>query len=74
MTIGYLILAFLLSAGLFLNRNRNAAYFLTGLFLMLQLVFTVYAGMHLRSTDSLYFTFDALGFLLLATLGVVAVP
>ena len=74
MTIGYLILAFLLSAGLFLNRNRKAAYFLTGLFLLLQLVFTVYAGMHLRSTDSLYFTFDALGFLLLATLGVVAVP
>ena len=74
MTIGYLIIAFLLSAGLFLNRNRTLNDVLVTLFLFLQWGFTLYAGTHLRTTENSYFTFDALGFLLLVTLSVIAVP
>ena len=74
MTIGYLIIAFLLAAGLFLNRKRSINYALVSFFLLLQWGFTLYAGMHLRTTDSNYFTYDALGFLLLLTLSVIAIP
>lgn len=74
MTLIYLIVALGLSAGLFLNRNRRAAYLITTLFLLVQWAFTLYVGFHLRTADSLYFTYDALGFLLLVTLSVVALP
>jgi hydrogenase-4 component F len=74
MTIGYLIIAFLLSTGLFLNRNRTINYVLVTLFLFLQGAFTLYVGTHLRNTENSYFTFDALGFLLLVTLSIIAIP
>lgn len=74
MTIIYLILALLLSAGLFLNRHRKVNYILVAVFLILQWGFTLYAWSRLHSTDNSYFTFDALGFLLLVTLSIVTVP
>ncbi len=74
MTIPYLISAFILSAGLFLNRNKAINYMLVILFLILQWSFTLYAGANLRVTDNSYFTFDSLGILLLFTLSIVAVP
>ena len=74
MTIAYLISAFVLSAGLFLNRNRTFNYLLVIFFLFLQWGFTLYAWNHLRATDSSYFTFDSLGILLLFTLSIIAIP
>jgi hydrogenase-4 component F len=74
MTIAYLISAFLLSAGLFLNRNKTVNYLLVTLFLFLQWGFTLCAWSRLRTTDSSYFTFDSLGILLLFTLSIIAIP
>ncbi len=74
MTIIYLIAALLLSAGLFLNRSRTVNYLLLVLFLFLQWGFTLWGWFHLRSTEGGYFTFDALGILLLGILSLVAIP
>jgi hydrogenase-4 component F len=74
MTILYLFSAFILSSGLFLNRNKTVNYLLVGLFLFLQWGFTLYAWTHLRATDSSYFTFDSLGILLLFTLSIISIP
>jgi hydrogenase-4 component F len=74
MTIAYLISAFCLATGLFINRNKTVNYVLVILFLILQWGFTLYTWTHLRTTENGYFTFDSLGMLLLITLSIIAVP
>jgi len=74
MTIIYLIAAFSIGIGLFINKNKFISFSLLGLFLLLQWGFTVYACFHFRNTELNYFTFDSLGILLLITLSIIAVP
>ena len=74
MTLIYLISAFSIGIGLFVNRNRMWNYILLTLFLVLQWSFTIYACFHFRITELTYFTLDSLGLLLLLTLSIVAVP
>ena len=74
MILVYLISAIVLAAGLFINRNRRVNYVLLILFLILEWGFTIWAYAHLRITENSYFTYDALGVLLLFTLGIIAIP
>lgn len=74
MTLIYLIGAFLIVIGLFVNRNKIINYSLLGLFIILQWTFTIYSLYHFRCTELDYFSFDSLGILLLLTLSIVAVP
>jgi len=70
----YLILSFLIVTGLFINRNKTFEITFAALFATLQWGMTVYACIHFRSTELGYFTYDALGLLLLLTLSVISVP
>ncbi len=74
MTLIYLIGAFLIVIGFFVNRNKVINYSLLGLFILLQWTFTIYSLYHFRTTELDYFSFDSLGILLLLTLSIVAVP
>ncbi len=74
MTLIYLIGAFLIVIGFFVNRNKVINYSLLGLFIILQWTFTIYSLYHFRTTELDYFSFDSLGILLLLTLSIVAVP
>ncbi|MFZ4412877.1 MAG: complex I subunit 5 family protein [Bacteroidales bacterium] len=74
MTLLYLILAFSIAIALFLNRNKILNFTLLGAFILLQWGFTIYACFHFRTTELEYFTFDALGILLLLTLSVITIP
>jgi hydrogenase-4 component F len=74
MTLLYLIFAFSLAIGIFINRYKSLNYLLLVLFLLLQWGFTLHACIHLHHTEGEYFTFDSLGLLLLLTLSVIAVP
>ncbi len=74
MTLVYLICALILAVGIFINRKRTINYLLVILYLVLHWGYTLWACGHLRSTETSYFTFDALGVLLLVTLSIIAVP
>ncbi|MFZ4401380.1 MAG: complex I subunit 5 family protein [Bacteroidales bacterium] len=74
MMLLYLILAFSIAIALFINRNKIINFSLTGVFILLQWGFTIYACMHFRSTELEYFTFDSLGILLLLTLSIITIP
>lgn len=74
MTLIYLIGAFLTGAVLFINRNKTLNYALISFFLVLQWSFTIYTCWNYRTTEAGYFTFDALGILLLLTLSIISVP
>ncbi|MBI5373471.1 MAG: hypothetical protein HZA79_15715 [Sphingobacteriales bacterium] len=74
MTGIYLAGAFGISGLLFFNRSRVMNYLLVAAFLILQLGFTVYEYLHLDKTELTYFTPDALGILLLATLSIISIP
>ena len=74
MTILYLILAFSIGTGLFVNRNKSFNYILVGMFLVIQWAFTIYACLNFNVTEAEYFSFDSLGILLMITLSIIAVP
>ena len=70
----YLIGAFAISIILFFSRTKLLVYSFSGLFLVLQSLFTIYTCFHFGSTELIYFTFDSLGVILLITLSIVAIP
>jgi hydrogenase-4 component F len=70
----YLLISFLIGTGLFFNRGKKTNYALIILFLILQVVFTVYACFHYNETASNYFTFDSLGIIMLLTATVISIP
>lgn len=70
----YLVLVFIISALLFLNRNPTINYVLVSGFLLLQCGFTVYEYLHRNITELSYFTPDAIAVLLLITLTIISVP
>jgi hydrogenase-4 component F len=74
MAVLYLIVAFSIAIGLFINRNKTVNYSLVGLFLIVQWAFTIYACFHYKTTEADYFSFDSLGLLLLITLSIISVP
>lgn len=74
MILIYLLIAFLIGGGLFLNRKRGMNYLLVILFLVLQLSFTVYACFNYNQDSVTYFTFDALGLIMLITATIIAIP
>ena len=70
----YLIIAFIISGILFLNRNTKLNNILLIAYLLLQCVFTIYEFNHLNVFELQYFKPDALGILLLITLTIVGIP
>ncbi len=74
MTLIYLIFAFSIAITLFINGNKIINFCLIGLFVVLQWGFTIYGCFHFRTTELEYFTFDALGILLLLTLSIITIP
>ncbi len=74
MVIVYLLGSVAVALSLFFIRNKQFVYSLLGLFLVWQILFTIQACKLLATTDSVYFTFDSLGILLLITLCIVAIP
>lgn len=74
MMLIYLIGSLLLVLALALNRKKWINYGLVGLYLILLWALTIFAAFHINETDLTYFTFDALGVLLLIILSIIAVP
>lgn len=74
MIIIYLIASLLIGIGLFFNRGKRMTYSLVSLFLLLQCTFTVYACWHYDETSASYFTFDALGLIMLLTATIISIP
>jgi hydrogenase-4 component F len=74
MILIYLIGSILIGTGVFFNRGKKINYILVSLFLVLQVVFTVYACWHYNQTASTYFTFDSLGIIMLLTATIIAIP
>ncbi len=74
MIIPYLIGSVGISLGLFLNRNKTVNYILIWLFVFLQSAFSVYVGFHYNDTEATYFTFDALGLIMLFTATLIIIP
>ncbi len=70
----YLLGSIAIAIILFFSRNKLLVYALAGLFLVLQWLITIYACLHYRSTELIYFTFDSLGVILLITASIIAVP
>jgi hydrogenase-4 component F len=74
MTAIYLITAFVIAGAILINRNTILNNLMVILFGILQIVLTVYACYHYKSSALVYFTFDSLGILLLLTLTIITVP
>ena len=74
MVIIYLLGSVAVVLSLFFIRNKQVVYSLLGLFLAWQIWFTSQAISHFGHSDSVYFTFDSLGILLLITLSIISVP
>ncbi len=74
MVVTYLLGSIAVVICLFLIRNKQLVYSLLGLFLAWQSWFTMQACLRFGTTDSLYFTFDSLGIILLVTLSIIAIP
>lgn len=72
MTIIYLSTALVLGLLQFVNRNGKVRSIITCLFLSLQWYFTYHAQTHLGTSEAMFFKFDSLAMLFLATLSVVA--
>jgi len=70
----YLLGTLAIVIALFFSRNKTIEYSLTGLFLLLQSVFTVHAFLNKGVTELVYFTYDSLGLVLLVTLSIIAIP
>lgn len=74
MVVIYLVGSVAIVLSLFFSRNKKLAYSLFGIFLVLQTWFTMHAFTHIGTSDSIYFTYDSLGILLLVTLSIIAIP
>ena len=74
MVIIYLLGSVAVVLSLFFIRNKQVVYSLLALFQVWQIWFTSQAISHFGHTDSVYFTFDSLGLLLLITLSIISVP
>ena len=74
MVVIYLLGSIAVVLSLFFSRNKQFVYSLLSLFLIWQIWFTIQAYTHYGTIDSVYFTFDSLGLLLLITLSIIAIP
>jgi len=70
----YFIGSTLIATALFFNRNKFIALGLLAVFLILQWSLAIHSCLAFRTTEWGYFTYDALGVLLLLTLSIIAVP
>jgi hydrogenase-4 component F len=74
MVVIYLLGSVAIVLSLFFSRNKQLVYSLLGLFLVWQTWFTAQVCIHSGTVDSVYFTFDSLGIILLVTLSIVSIP
>ncbi len=69
----YLIVAFLITSGLFFNRNKQLNYVLVSIFLSSQWMFTMYEYYHKNISEFIYFKPDAIAIILLITLSIISI-
>lgn len=74
MVVIYLLGSVAIVLSLFFSRSKQFVYSLLGLFLGWQTWFTAQVCIHSGTVDSIYFTFDSLGIILLVTLSIVSIP
>ena len=70
----YLILASIIVIAFYINNNKVVTFVLLGMFTVLQWGLNLYAYANHQQSELGYFTFDALGILLLGTLSIIAIP
>ncbi|MDR3652367.1 MAG: proton-conducting transporter membrane subunit [Paludibacter sp.] len=70
----YLAGSALIGTILFFNRGKVLNYGLIWLFIALQCTFAIYACMNYNQTESIYFTFDSLGIIMLLTATIISIP
>jgi hydrogenase-4 component F len=74
MVVIYLLGSVAIVLSLFFSRGKHFVYSLLGLFLVWQTWFTAQVCIHSGTVDSVYFTFDSLGIILLVTLSIISIP
>ena len=74
MTGIYLLIAFIITGLLFVNRNKILNNILVIVFGLVQIGFTIFACTSYKNSELQYFTFDSLGLLLLVTMTIIAIP
>jgi len=74
MTLAYIAATLITGLVLFLNRSRTVNYSILVLFIAIQCLFTFSVITGKGATQLTYFTFDAIGILLLCTLTVLSIP
>ncbi len=70
----YFILTICLVIALAFSRSKALQHSLLSIFTVLQWTFTVYACLHFRENILTYFTFDAIGLILLVVLSIICIP
>lgn len=73
MILKYFIAAFIVLLGILISRNKIFTSILVGLFMAVQLAFTVYAISAKGQTDAAYFTYDYLGLIFLGILAILSI-
>lgn len=72
MILLFLIAAIVLSSTIFIAKNRTVTILALSVFSMALVAITLYAYAHINETDSLYYRFDALGFLMTSVLSIIS--
>ena len=66
MVLFYFLSAFILSMGALFIKKQSITKILVGIFLLIQIVFTIYVFQNSGKTELTFFTFDALGTIFLS--------
>jgi hydrogenase-4 component F len=73
MIIKYFIATFIILLGILISKNKFFTSVFTGIFLAIQLIFTVFAIIFCGKTDLSYFTYDYLGLIFLGILAILSI-
>ena len=73
MIIKYFVIGLLIICSILLSKNKILTSILAGLFITLQIAFTIFAFSLKEQTDSIYFTYDELGLIFLGILGILSI-
>jgi Formate hydrogenlyase subunit 3/Multisubunit Na+/H+ antiporter, MnhD subunit len=74
MILFYLAFSFACVVSLALLRSKRIGNVVVMLFIVAQWALTVFAGLHQGKTDLQFFTFDAIGIIMLTVLSIVSIP
>ena len=73
MIVNYYIAVIVIIIAILLSKSKVLTSLMSGLFIVVQLIFTIYAFVHKGATDAVYFTYDDLGLIFLGILAFLSV-